>query len=235
MAYMTNAGLSSEGIRPLTLRDRPDSHRDSRQRAGRTPPLDYIYEPNLRTDTGPSPYRHRSISPSTNADDGRYDYFVSSADISDIFGFFCLWFRTRRFPLCSKLPPSCLSFPEKPFYRQNGAEAVVFNSLCYATSVLRPVPSLYYNLPVPQHGFLATAAIMKTPSPDYQLVSEAPVMPTLQPTEIVRQSTIAVKAQEGVKEDGLSATMHMEVTPPAYVVQHHKHLPSFSGEMSVGR
>lgn len=75
---------------------------------------------------------------------------------------------------------------------------------------------------------------MKTPSPDYQLVSEAPVMPALQPIEIVRQSASAVKAQEGLREDGLSAAMRMEVTPPGYVVQHHKHLPAFTGEMRVG-
>ena len=51
-------------------------------------------------------------------------------------------------------------------------------------------------------------------------------MPTLQPVEIVGQSSGSAAA----REDGMSAATRIAATPPGYLVHHHEHLPTFSGE-----
>ena len=127
----------------------------------------------------------------------------------------------------------CRSLNNRPTSKRY-ADAIVGNSRCYARRVLLVVPSLYYNMPKPQHGFPSNAAVMNAPSPDYHLVSESPALPALQPIEIVRQPAGAVTVHDGMREDGLSTAMRTEVTPPGYVVRRHQHLPAFSGKICVG-
>lgn len=132
-----------------------------------------------------------------------------------------------------RTPAASLSLlsPDQRLYRK-AADAIV-NTFCTLTSVPRLVRSLYYNIPAP--GYSAAVAVAKTPPPDYHLVSEAPALPALQPIEIVRQPSSAVAAQDGMRQDGFSAAMRIEVTPPGYVVQRHQHLPAFSGEIFMGQ
>ena len=79
MTYTTNAGSSSGGVRPLTLVNRSDLHRNMTQTTGLTTPPDNSYERDLRADGGLPPYSQRSISPPTSAQDGMYNYATISA------------------------------------------------------------------------------------------------------------------------------------------------------------
>lgn len=126
--------------------------------------------------------------------------------------------------------PFFLSIPMVSIPRDSGLHPAV-NSLCVMAPLFRLILSLYHNMP--HHDFCPSVAATKTPQPDYPLGPESASMPVFQPIEVV-QSSSSVITQNGRREDGLSATMGIDPTPPGFVLERHQHLPTFSGEIFAG-
>lgn len=121
--------------------------------------------------------------------------------------------------------------PRHPLYPKYADTAHNFLSITAPRCHL--LLSLYYS--IPQHDFSPPVAVTKTPPPGYPLVPEPTAMPVFQPIEVARQPSRPVATLDGKREDGLSAAMRIDLTPPGFILKRHQHLPPFSGEMLRGR